>query len=155
MILRGMRGLPVELRERIISAHLQQGMAVSEIADVFQVSVTSVRRYIKLAKAGRSLTPVTPPGGQKKLGAPEHQWVLAEIQQSPFTTSYELTAKYNQKFPANQVHRSTILRAMHQLGFTHKKNTSSAAARARGCGAETCGVREDSPNTECRGPNLH
>lgn len=116
-----MRGLPVELRERIIRAHLQQGMAVIEIADGFQVSVTSVRRFIKLAKAGRSLIPETPPGGQKKLGDLEYQWLLTEIQQSPFTTSYELTAKYNRKFRANQVHRSTILRAMHDLGFTHKK----------------------------------
>lgn len=116
-----MRGLPVELRERVINAHLQQGMAVIEIADVFQVSVTSVRRFIKLAKAGRSLIAETPPGGQKKLGASEHKWLLTEIQRSPFTTSYELTAKYNQKFRKNQVHRSTILRAMHKLGFTHKK----------------------------------
>lgn len=116
-----MRGLPIELRERIVHAHAEQGMAVLEIAELFQVSITSVRRFIKVAKAGGSLTPETPPGGLKKLGESEHQWLLAEIQQSPFTTSYELTAKYNRKFRGNKVHRSTILRAMHTLGFTHKK----------------------------------
>lgn len=116
-----MRGLPVELRERIVRAHFEQGMAVLEIADVFQVSITSVRRFIKLAKAGDSLAPRTAPGGREKLSEAEYKWLFAEIQQSPFTTSYELTSKYNQKFRANQVHRSTILRAMHKLGFTHKK----------------------------------
>jgi transposase len=116
-----MRGLPIELRERIVRAHFEQGIAVLEIADVFQVSITSVRRFIKLAKAGGSLVPNAPPGGQEKLGEAEFKWLLAEIKQSPFTTSYELTSKYNRKFRANQVHRSTILRAMHKLGFTHKK----------------------------------
>lgn len=116
-----MRGLPIELRERIVRAHFEQGMAVLEISDVFQVSITSIRRFIKRAKAGESLVPDTPPGGQEKLGKAEFEWLLAEIKQSPFTTSYELTSKYNRRFRANQVHRSTILRAMHKLGFTHKK----------------------------------
>lgn len=116
-----MRGLPIELRERIVRAHTEHGMEVLEIADVFQVSITSVRRFIKLASSGGSLIPRTAPGGVKKLGKSEHEWLLSEIQESPFTTSYELTAKYNRNFRSNKVHRSTILRAMHTLGFTHKK----------------------------------
>ena len=116
-----MRGLPIELLERIVSAQNDQGMAPSEIADVFQVSMASVYRFIKAANAGETLVPNGPTGGPRKLGQRELQWLRSTIETNPFTTSYELTSKYNQEFRSNRVHRSTILRAMHELGYTHKK----------------------------------
>lgn len=116
-----MRGLPIELRERIVAAHVDQGLAILEIADLFAVSHNSVRRYVAAAAKGESLAPKSPPGLEPKLGKKELDWLLVDIKANPFSTSYELTARYNRHFRSNQVHRSTILRAMHQLGFTHKK----------------------------------
>ena len=116
-----MQGLPVELRERIVAAHVEQGFPILEIAVLFGVSHSSVRRYVAAAAKGDSLVPKLPPGLLPKLGKKELDWLLADIEKNPFTTSYELTARYNRRFRSNQVHRSTILRAMHQLGFTHKK----------------------------------
>ena len=37
--------------------------------------------------------------------------------------SYELAARFNKRFRATKVHRSTILRAMHDLGFSFKKKS--------------------------------
>lgn len=116
-----MQGLPIELRERIVAAHVEQDLEILEIADLFAVSHSSVRRYVAAAAKGESLVPKSPPGLEPKLGKKELDWLLADIKTNPFTTSYELTTRYNRRFRSNQVHRSTILRAMHRLGFTHKK----------------------------------
>jgi hypothetical protein len=45
-----------DLREKIIEA-LRRGMGKSEAARTFSVSLSSVKRYAKLAEEGRSLTP--------------------------------------------------------------------------------------------------
>ena len=116
-----MRGLPVELRERIISAHVDQGLEILEVAELFGVSHSSVRRYVAKAANNESLVPDIPPGAPPKLDKKAFSWLLKDIKANPFTTSYELTVRYNRHFRNNKVHRSTILRAMHQLGFTHKK----------------------------------
>lgn len=111
----------MELRERIVRAHVEQGMEVEEIAEVFNVSVTSVRRFVAKDAAGLSLAPGTAPGVEPKLGDDEHEWLRGELEVNPYLTSYELCERYNREFRCNQVHRSTILRAIHSLGFTHKK----------------------------------
>jgi transposase len=116
-----MRGLPVELRERIIAAHVEQGIEVLEVAELFGVSHSSVRRYVAKAKNNESLVPDNPTGAPSKLGQKALSWLFKDLKANLFTTSYELTVRYNRHFHTNKVHRSTILRAMHQLGFTHKK----------------------------------
>lgn len=114
-------GLPIELRERIVRAHVEQGMGPQEIAEVFGVARTSVRRYLEKHANGESLAVGRPPGARAKLGPAEHAWIGDSLKQDPYLTSYELAARYNRQFKANRVHRSTILRAMRTLGFTHKK----------------------------------
>ena len=113
--------LPIELRERIVGAHVEQGMSAAEISRVFQVGYTSVRRYLAKHELGASLAPQFPPGKTPKLGPRELAWVKAELSANPYLTSYELSTRYNRAHRSNGVHRSTILRAMHKLGFTHKK----------------------------------
>ena len=113
--------LPIELRKRIIGAHIDQGLSPAEISRVFQVGDSSVRRYLKTFAKGESLEPRLPPGATPKLGPEELAWLKSEMDADPYLTSYELTTRYNRIHRSNQVHRSTILRAMHKLGFTHKK----------------------------------
>ena len=100
-------------------------MAVREIVDTFAVSRNSVVRYVAKHRQGRSLEPSVPPGAEPKLGVQEYDWLRAEIKSNPYRTSYELTAKFNREFRSNRVHRSTILRAMHKLGYTYKKRPRS------------------------------
>lgn len=106
-------------------------MRVDEIAEVFHVSVASVRRYIAKAAKGQSLAPAVPPGLPEKLGDKEYEWLRNELIGNPYTTSYELANRYNKMFRSNQVHRSTILRAMRKLGFSYKKNSRRAPTRTR------------------------
>lgn len=113
--------LPIELRERIVRAHSVQGMPMSEVARVFDVGRTSVRRFVKAASLGLSLHPGTAPGAKPKISDEGRMWLKARIQANPYLTSYELCALYNRAHRSNRVHRSTILRAMHELGYTHKR----------------------------------
>ena len=113
--------LPVELRERIVGAHIEHGMSAAEISSIFRVGYTSVRRYLAVHESGGSLEPRLPPGKEPKLGPAELDWVKNEMAAEPYLTSYELSTRYNRVHRSNQVHRSTILRAMHKVGLSFKK----------------------------------
>lgn len=113
--------IPIELRERIVRAHVERGMGLREIADLFDVGYTSVWRYLAKHANGEPLEPGRPPGAQPKLTKLQRSWLKKQLESDPYLTSYELSARYNRHFRSNRVHRSTILRAMHALGFTHKK----------------------------------
>ena len=126
--------LPIELRERIIGAQVQQGMSVRELARVFQVGRTSVQRFLKKYRDGSSLKPGIPPGRRVKLGDEEINWLGERLRENPYVTSYELSNLFTRAHRNNRVHRSTILRAMHKLGFTYKKNRRCSAARPIRCG---------------------
>lgn len=124
-------GLPIELRQRVVEAVEQQELTWKQIATVFNVSEPTIHRLMLKHRAGESLEPKTSPGAVAKLGDAERSWIRSAIESDPYVTSYELTARYNRHFRHNRVHRSTILRAMHALGFSHKKNTNRTAAGAR------------------------
>ena len=63
-----MKAYSVDLREKIVAA-VRRGMSKAQVARTFGVSATSVKRYVKLAEEGNSLTPGKAPGKQSKLGA--------------------------------------------------------------------------------------
>ena len=44
------RALPIELRERIVHAHVEQEMKVDEISEVFNVSVRGLRHTESLTR---------------------------------------------------------------------------------------------------------
>ena len=113
-------GFPIELRERIVAARAQ-GLSGRAIAALFNVGHSTVYRYLQKADRGESLEPGRPPGAERKLGDEEMAWLAEQLDADPYLTSYELADMYNRDHRRNRVHRSTILRAMHSLGFTNKK----------------------------------
>ena len=60
-------------------------------------------------------------GPRPKLGDGHLEWLRKRIAESPFLSTYELTPLFLEAFPELSVHRSTILRALHQLGLSVKK----------------------------------
>ena len=67
--------LPIELRERIVVAYFNQRMPIAKIAVVFQVGVTTVRRYITMTANGLALHPRTAPGAKPKLREEDLVWL--------------------------------------------------------------------------------
>lgn len=113
----------MDLRERIAKAISSKEESYPLIAERYCVGVASVVRIARRVRQNETLQPRPRSGGVCKLTDKHHQWLNKQIEQQPFVSSYELSDAYNQRFPDNKVHRSTILRAIHQLGLSYKKNS--------------------------------
>lgn len=113
--------LPKEMRERIVKAHVEDGLSEQEVAELFKVGRSSVRRFLARHRSDESLDPRVPRGATPKLGTEELEWIKARITDNPYQSTYDLADAYNEHFVENQVHRSTILRALKSLNLTHKK----------------------------------
>jgi transposase len=108
-----------DLREKIIEA-LGRGMGKSEAARTFSVSLSSLKRYAKLAQEGRSLAPKKRPGSKPKLD--EHSCKLLEedLKEHPFITLQE-RYEYLRVVASVEVSRCTVCRAIKRMNATRKK----------------------------------
>lgn len=122
--------LSLDLRERIAAAIVAEEESHPLIAERLSVSVTTVERISRKLREGKSLEPRKPPGRRPVLEENHRARIRAEIERDPYISSYELTWRFNKRFAKNRVHRSTILRAMHQLGYSFKKNSVRSATRS-------------------------
>ena len=120
--------LSVDLRERIAAAHAEREGTNEEIAERFSVSVTTVERFGRRVREGVGLEAGKPTGRPRTLQARHLKWISKALRNDPYLTSHELSAKFRSYFRSVKVHRSTILRAMHELDFTFKKNSIRAPA---------------------------
>ncbi|NRA33425.1 MAG: IS630 family transposase [Polyangiaceae bacterium] len=113
--------LSLDLRKRIADAIVSAEENHPLIAERFGVSVTTVERISRKQREGRSLEARKQPGRACALETVHLDRIRAEITRDPYMSSYEVTERFNKRFPNNRVHRSTVLRAMHQLGYSFKK----------------------------------
>lgn len=74
-----------DLRKKIIEA-LRRGMKKSEAARTFCVSLSSVKRYARMAKEGRSLAPKKRPGSKPKLDERTRRLLAEDLKERPFLT---------------------------------------------------------------------
>jgi transposase len=74
-----------DLREKIVEA-LGRGRGKSEAARTFSVSLSSVKRYAKLAEEGRPLAPKKRPGSKPKLDERASKLLEADLKEHPFLT---------------------------------------------------------------------
>ena len=61
-----MRAYSEDLRKKIVAA-IERGMPKVEAARTFEVSLSSVKRYARIARQGESLTPKKSPGRTRKV----------------------------------------------------------------------------------------
>jgi transposase len=108
-----------DLREKIIEA-LRRGMGKSEAARTFSVSLSSVKRYAKLAEEGRSLTPKKRPGSKPKLDERASKLLEEDIKERPFITLQQ-RCEYLRTIASLEVSRSTVCRAIKRMNSTRKK----------------------------------
>ena len=74
-----------DLSEKIVEA-LKRGMGKSQAARTFSVSLSSVKRYAKLAQESRSLAPKKRPGSKPKLDERSRKLLRADLEEHPFLT---------------------------------------------------------------------
>jgi transposase len=108
-----------DLREKIVEA-LGRGMGKSQAARTFSVSLSSVKRYAKLAEEGRSLAPKKRPGSKPKLDERSSKLLEEDLRERPFITLQQ-RCEYLRTIASLEVSRSTVCRAIKRMNSTRKK----------------------------------
>src|SRR5215203_3476190 len=108
-----------DLRKKIVEA-LGRGMGKSEAARTFSVSLSSVKRYAKLAEEGRSLAPKKRPGSKPKLDERSQKLLEEDLKERPFIT-LQKRCEYLRAVASLEVSRSTVCRAIKRMNSARKK----------------------------------
>jgi transposase len=113
-----------ELRKKKIVEAVQRGMPNTEAARTFGLGISSVKRYVATARAGRSLAPKKPPGSKPKLDSRErggcsrrtlrndHRWSPSPRERREFLG----------RVARVEVSESTVSRMLKRLGWSRKKD---------------------------------
>src|SRR5215208_5196965 len=109
-----------DLRKKIVQALQQRRMNKSEAARLFGVSLSSVKRYAKAAREGRSLLPGKAPGKRPLLEEKARRLLEADVQERPFAKLKD-RREYLEKVAGVSVSESTLSRALRKMGFGRKK----------------------------------
>jgi transposase len=113
---------PKELRTRVVAAVEQGDLPLAEIATLFGVGMTFVKKMLRLHRAGEDLTPRHGGGPEPKLQEPERALLRAEIEKQPDATLAELQTVLAEH-GSSRVSVSTICRALIQLKLPRKKKS--------------------------------
>ena len=115
-----MKAYSVDLREKIVAAHLEKNNSIRRVASIFSVSKSLVQKLVKQQKVDGNLDP-------KKSGKPQISYLtnaevdLREIVAShPDATLVELCEFFADK-TGNWVSRSSMCSALQRLGLNRKK----------------------------------
>ena len=109
-----------DLRQKIVQALERRRMNKSEAARAFGVSLSSVKRYAKAVREGRSLSPGKAPGKRPKLDEKARRLLEANVEERPFAKLSD-RQEYLERVAGVRVSESTLSRALRQMGFGRKK----------------------------------
>jgi transposase len=95
-------------------------MSKSQAARTFDVSLSSVKRYVNKANHGESLGPKKSRGSVPKLDEMARRLLTADLAERPYLTLQERCG-YIEAMTGLSVSRSTMCRAIARIGSTRKK----------------------------------
>jgi transposase len=112
---------PEELRARAVNTYEAGQGSFDEIAARFGIGRRTLQRWVKRKIETGSVEPDLKGGGNP---SPIDVAILRRVLSAyPDAVTGELTAAYNKAVGReHRVHRSSVLRALHRLGFVFKKN---------------------------------
>jgi transposase len=115
-----MKSYSVDLREKIVAAHIQKNISIRKVANIFSVSKSLVQKLVKQQKVDGNLQP-------KPRGKPQFSHLtnaeidLRELVEAyPDATLIELCELFADK-TGNWVGRSAMCSALQKLGLNRKK----------------------------------
>jgi transposase len=122
-----------DLRKRIVDAVEHRGMGQSEATRTFDVSLSSVKRYVRKFRQGRSLSPAKPPGRRPKIDEQARKLLDEDLKERPFATLQE-RCDYLRAVAGLEVSRSVVCRAIKRIDSTRKKGWRAPASATSGSG---------------------
>lgn len=121
----------VDLRQKIVDAYLKGNTSLSEVAQKFEVNISSVVRYLKLHREDGDLSPKKGNKGRPgKIDEIGYETIKKIIQNKPTTTLGELSEIYYKKRKV-KAGRSVLSRACLKLNLRRKKLSCYAVERER------------------------
>jgi len=114
-----MKAYSADLRQRIVQA-VAEGSSQPVVAARFNVSLTSVKRYVTQWRATGSLAPQPRPGRPRAIPPAADAALIAQFKADPDAT----LATYCERWEAAagvRVSQSTMCRAQQRIGWTRKK----------------------------------
>ena len=107
-----------DLRTRIVRA-VQGGTSKSATARLFGVSLSSVKRYLRIAQRGGSLAPKKGGGRPPKIDQTAEKLLAEDVKQRPSATVSE-RRRYLEHTTAKALSDSTVKRLLKRFGFSRK-----------------------------------
>ena len=115
-----MKAYSEDLRQKVVEAVERRGTSKSEAARLFGISLSSVKRYTRLASQGESLTP-RKGGGRPPIADDVTRKLLEEdIRTRPSATIRE-RHRFLESFAGKSLSEVTLRRLMKRMGFSRKK----------------------------------
>ncbi len=115
-----MKAYSEDLRTKIVDAIEQRGMNQSEAARIFDVSLSSVKRYVRKSRRGRPLSPGKAPGKRPAIDERARKLLEEDLKERPFATLQD-RCQYLRAIACVEVSRSTLCRAIKRMRSTRKK----------------------------------
>jgi len=119
-----MRPYPKELRVRVVAAVEQGEHSIPEIANLFGVGLTFIKKMLRWHRAGEDLAPRHGGGPEPSLKEGERTLLREQIAGQPDASLEELQKVLTEKRQVT-VSLATISRALQELGLPRKKRAFS------------------------------
>ena len=115
-----MKAYSEDLRKKVVEAVEQRGTSKSEAARLFGISLSSVKRYTRLAYRGESLTPRKGGGRPPKADQMTRKLLEEDIRTRPAATVEE-RRRFLMRFAGKSLSEPTLRRLLKRMGFSRKK----------------------------------
>lgn len=115
-----MKAYSEDLRKKIVEAVEQRGTSKSEAARLFGISLSSVKRYTRLADRGESLTP-RKGGGRPPIADDATRKLLEEDVRSRPSATVKERCRFLESIAGKSISEPTLRRLLKRMGFSRKK----------------------------------
>jgi transposase len=128
-----MKAYSEDLRKKTVDAVERRGMRQSEAARTFNISLSSVKRYVRKFRQGRSLSPSKAPGRRPKIDEQARKLLEEDLKERPFVVLQQ-RCDYLRVVAGLQVSRSVVCRTIKRMDSTRKKGWRVPANATSGSG---------------------
>jgi transposase len=122
-----MKAYSLDLRQRIV-ATLKAGEKKNQVALLFKVSLSTVKRLWKRQTEGSDLAPLAPPGRPPLIRPDQYASLAQQVKLAPDRTQAEY-AQFWQQHHQVRASQSTLSRTLARMKVSRKKKTLQASER--------------------------
>jgi transposase len=115
-----MKAYSQDLRKKVVQAIEQRGISKSQAARLFGISLSSVKRYSRLANQGKSLAPRKGGGRPSKADETTKRLLEEDIRKRPAATVAD-RRHFLERFAGRSLSEPTLRRLLKRMGFSRKK----------------------------------